>query len=1459
VRLLLLLLVTVLLTATANAQLERGTKGNTEDVILVSADDWHSSVAATPLAIWSEDNRTVVNPMLILPKNVNAGVRMGWVEQTDLDRYGVASVLHTLKSANITAITIHGEGDMVKSLVEAAHKEGLKAYVTASLEPPKAKPKLEVAGVEIGVMQSEQVLAAVKDSFLNEMGLDDRSPDESKVETDWLQQPNPSIGGNASLYCPVNPEARESLFNQVESLIDDYKADGVVLYEFGFQDENYCFCDVCKEEFYKDTGIDLSKVYANSYNLERWRQWKQDQVMEIVQEAKNITTDLGPVELGVAVGSPFDRSIGYNYPDISKAADFTLISPSPAQDISLASGMTEKPVYIRLSDDYVEYVLSTQNVDGTVKYIEDLNKEGAGGFAFDYDVVYTPLWSELEPPSQSAQWLLHQLGGKTLGIGNVSWRSDSWIDANNSFDMAGRLSERWDRSPGAVIVGENYSAGLSAAPLASYLNWPILFTGDELPEETASALRRLGAEQVAIVGKISEKARNNLSEMNLSLIEDEDLLVKEMESRNESPNMVVLTNSHDLSLLPPVPEAEVKRDLIGDLLVRVEVSPSQIPAEELGEIVRMNITMTNTGSESLRNVGLLDIFPSGRLITWPRPDQGTVNITDPYTGAQSEVTSAFLNGSLLRWKLDKLEPDKSASLTMDVEILHPMDTGWKREFDGGVTASYEGLTYNLTVERKDDWPVVNITYPTRIFSGVANISWNIDRTSSFTILNLYSPNGRSGSVMISDTSPGKLYSVKTPLITPGKWMFNIEAGDGYTHRTENYTIMVRSAIEPTNITAFSHTKVPRTSLVAAQAAAARKAVLVDLAEDPQKIDPLKEEEALKQKIIDLKLSPQYLMVVGDVGAMPFISTGLMQKPLETKPFEFEVYRDYRIDMDDDNYTETSTGRIMGLSAYDASQLMARTLAYDRLTGDWKKNALVVSSPPLSFPQDPIAMSVRDYLKEAGLNVRDLRYEEASYQLVSSQMNNGQNIVNFNNHGSENLWALSSWSRVDEDLDESHVKQLTLAPQTTSAAACVTSNLKGYTLNASGIKLYVPTRLDDSIALAFIKAGAVNYIGSDSLTWIFVSDDHNKRFHQALVFENATVGQALAEANDLFRLKLKGAESIKKVSDYDEMLPPWDYSIQEMLNQTAGMNIILGDPSFKPYLPKTPPLPYTQEVQSYNQTALNKTSLETSITAHNDEATDWVYWVESDVDTTDGQLKLNAPPAIIAEVTLPKDADKIVVKENGRAVWYDEDLRGDKKMVMWPIVRPRLNETRTFQVEYVSIPGQVQVINVTAGWNPVSIYLQPKDSAIGKYLTNKPYRSVFSAMGGDWDFSMKDTGDGNVTEFEPGRGYLIDSSENFTIELEGKPVEFPYRMKLLQGWNMIGVPMNKTVDMNNITVNAEHKRYKYPEAVGKGIISAFIWSYNDGLGWSHLGENDTLEPGKAYLVEAMSECRLEFRE
>ena len=95
-----------------------------------------------------------------------------------------------------------------------------------------------------------------------------------------------------------------------------------------------------------------------------------------------------------------------------------------------------------------------------------------------------------------------------------------------------------------------------------------------------------------------------------------------------------------------------------------------------------------------------------------------------------------------------------------------------------------------------------------------------------------------------------------------------------------------------------------------------------------------------------------------------------------------------------------------------------------------------------------------------------------------------------------------------------------------------------------------------------------------------------------------------------------------------------------------------------------------------------------------------------------------------------------------------------------------------------------------------------------------------------------------------------------MDVSGKPVDLPYRLDLRAGWNMIGLPVNKTIGLENITVNAGHKKYRYPEAVNKGLVSAFVWKYENS-GWAHIGRNETLVPGTAYLFEAMDEAKLEF--
>ncbi|HNX39064.1 MAG TPA: C25 family cysteine peptidase [Methanothrix sp.] len=1473
-----------------DAPLSGGVRGGMEDVVLVGADDWHASMAATPLAIWSEGNHTTTTPLLILPRSVDAGDRTGWIEEGDLERYGAIAILNTFKSANISAITVHGQGDEVKAMVQAAHKDGLKVYITATLEIPHVSEKAGLDKInEIG---------EAGEAMLAEAGITSNVYDTSHIDKSLMQVANPDIGGNASLFCPANSEVRESLYSQIETLIDDYQADGIVLYNIGFQDENFCYCNACKEKFYQDTGLDLSKANSNSFNQERWRQWKEDQIMQIVAYARNITSDLGPVKLGMALDSPFDRNHGYNFAEMAKLTDFSIISPLSAQDAGQAAHISDRPVYIRLSDDYLEYVLSTQNVEGGVAYIEGLISSGAAGVAFEYSVVTTPVWSELLPPSGASRWLLQQIGGSSLAIGDVSWKSEERLIANNSFDLAEKISRYWESSPGAVIAEDSYSSALTAAPIASYLNWPLLYAGKSLSNETAAAIERLGAARAVLVGPVSQEVKEELGRMNITIMEgDTELLLEQMKKRGDSPNMVVYTNSHDFSLLPPSAEPVVDRTFVDDLLIRTEMSPSRIPAEEAGETVRLNFSLTNTGEDTLRDVRLLDIFPLGRYIKWPRSEEGEINVTDPYSGGPSDAFNAFFNGTMLRWNLNKLEPGKSASLNVDVQVLYPLDSGWHERLDTGATAAYEGFSYNHTLENLDEEPVINLTYPIWIYAGRTNITWNLNREASYTQFNLYSPDSRSATVRITDIQPDKLYEVRAQMLIPGKWTFNIETGNGYTHRTKNYTIQVRSNVEAMNISAFSHTKVPRLSLVAAPAAAARRALLFDVAVDPQNIDPVNLEQKQREKVEELGIDPQYLMVVGDPGSMPFISTGLRQKATEVT--EYEIFRDYQLPLEDENYSSVAVGRIMGLSVYDASQLLARTIAYDRLNGSWKDNALVISSPPLSYPQTPTSVAIRDYLAEAGLDVKDLRYEQATYQQAVSQMNNGQNIVSFIHHGDESSWQLSDWSMMDSSLTAAHVKQLTLSPQTTTSGACVTVNLKGYYLNVTGTRMYVPASLDDSIALAFIRAGAVNYVGDSTLSWIFLSEDFFKRFYQSLVFEGSSVGKAALDADNLYRLKFQGAEKIKDISDYDEPLPEWDVSVPEMLNQTAYMNVILGDPSFKPKMPDRPALPYTTRIIADgeegglegsavlagqgNASASNNASaggnmsggnvsqtnsisggksgemsrILASITADNESATDWIYWIET--DSSSGSLDLNAPPAIIAEVLLPRDADKITVKdeESDLAVWHDEYIRGIDKHVMWPVIKPRLSEERSYLIEYEIIPGQVQRINVTDGWNAVAVYLQPKDASAGKYLRNKPYRSMFTITGQEWDFGMKDGGTVNVTAFKPGEGYLIDSAGNFTIEIPGKPVDLPYRLDLHSGWNMVGLPVNKTVDRGNITVNAEHKRYRYPEAAEKGLVSAFIWKY-EGDSWIHLSENETLIPGVAYLFEATGEAKLEFR-
>lgn len=1469
-RFLTLLTLFAIFAIVADAQMERGAKSESlEEIILVGANEWQAAVAATPLAIWSEEDGIETRSLLIMPREIEAGGRLGWIDQADLERYGPITALHTMSAANVSALIIDAEGDLAKSLVEAAQKEEVMAYVTATLEVPE---DFEMEITDEDVLAANDKDAAI--GLLGELLAQDRGlepatrsgsvPEESRdLYPDSAQIAVGSAGiVVADRLCPVDPDARDFLYDRVEEVIEDYGADGVVLYNFGFLGENHCLCDVCKEEFYNDTGVDLSRVGSSSYNRQLWKGWKEEQVLEVVEEVANMTSELGPVKLGVAIGDPFDRSEGYNYAEISDLADFMVVSPVAPADMKVAAEMTYAPVYVRLSDDYVEYTISTQNVEGTVDYIEELIEGGASGMVFEYDVVYTPLWSELVPPSPSVRWLLDRLEGRTLGIGDVFWECDSKIDANDSLELAVEIASKWERSSGAVMVGDNYSAGLTGAAIASYLNWPILFVGDDLSNSTEDALNRLGASTVVSSGPISEKVLSRLAQLNLTVIEgDNELLIQEMRARGDEVESVVLTNSRDLSLLAAKPESELKRTEIDDnLLLEVEVNPTEIPSESEGEIVRLKVTLKNSGEEELEDVALTDLIMPARLVVWWSTASGEVELVDPLTGTASNVNSAFIDGSLLNWTLDRLGPSQFATLNLEVMVLHALDAGWTQPLDGGISVTYSGMEENGEdengngIEVVDDRPFVNITYPSQTSPGWTEISWEVARQPNHVVLNYYSPDGWSGIQTFQDCSPDTVCTTSVLFGRPGTWTFNIEtwwSEEVVDHRTENFTLEVASSASPIDVTAFSHTKIPKLSLLSAQMAGARRGIVVDVAQDPQYLDPAEVEEELQTLVDDLEISPEYLIVVAGPGSLPFISTGLRQS---TGAFEYDIYREYMISLDDDGYQDAASGRIIGLSVYDASQTVARTLSYDRIGGDWRDSALVISSPAdyPTWPASPIPLRIGEYLRAAGLLAENLRWEEATYQRVSSKMNSGENIVYFDYHGAEWGWQLSLWALMDQVMDEEQVKQMTLAPQTTTTSACLTSKLKGQVLPyGDGIEIYIPTRLEDSMALAFLKAGAVNYAGASANSWIFVSEDHPGRMFQALVFENATIGEAMMAANNLYISKIQATEGIEleKIDEYQ----PWSISVEDMLNQTMILYTLFGDPAFRPTIPKTPELPYTIEASNVTESdASNEVSV--SFKPTSEWSTDWTYWIVE--DSSDGYISLNAPPALIGEVILPKDAEEIVVKERGRAVWHGEELIGKEMRVVWPVLSPAINESRTFTVEYRLVPGEVQVVNVSVGWNPFSIHLSPKDPSVAKALDRKSYRGIFTLSEDGWNYTIRDDHAFNVTDLEPGMGYVIDGEESFTLEIPGKPVELPYMVELQEGWNLVGVPMNETVPAANLTVRANHKRYTYTEAVDEGIVSAFLWTFREGR-WVHLEKNEPMIPGDAYMIEAAQECKLEF--
>jgi hypothetical protein len=154
-------------------------------------------------------------------------------------------------------------------------------------------------------------------------------------------------------------------------------------------------------------------------------------------------------------------------------------------------------------------------------------------------------------------------------------------------------------------------------------------------------------------------------------------------------------------------------------------------------------------------------------------------------------------------------------------------------------------------------------------------------------------------------------------------------------------------------------------------------------------------------------------------------------------------------------------------------------------------------------------------------------------------------------------------------------------------------------------------------------------------------------------------------------------------------------------------------------------------------------------------------------------------------------------------------------------------------------------------------IEPYDGDIKAVLDdNIPYSVVFyfDSATKSWLYYLKDNPEAStLKEIEPGKAYLIDMEEQAELNISGRAVELPFELCLSKGWNMIGVPSTKEVEIGlmKVIVTADEE-YTFDEAVQKGIVSAFVFKYEEGE-WDYLDSSETLKPGEGYYFEVFEDC------
>lgn len=202
--------------------------------------------------------------------------------------------------------------------------------------------------------------------------------------------------------------------------------------------------------------------------------------------------------------------------------------------------------------------------------------------------------------------------------------------------------------------------------------------------------------------------------------------------------------------------------------------------------------------------------------------------------------------------------------------------------------------------------------------------------------------------------------------------------------------------------------------------------------------------------------------------------------------------------------------------------------------------------------------------------------------------------------------------------------------------------------------------------------------------------------------------------------------------------------------------------------------------------------------------------------------------------------------------------GDQTSFDWTVASHTLNHLNKIKVvaidsvgnqkaitaPFFTISGDSLATTVSAGWNLLSLPLEPKDSSkskiIGDDFSSGPYYL--------WEYSGQN-GYQEPQFLHLGSGFWLGALSTRTVDVSGSVFEADSIIQqLTPGYNLIGNQFVKELSKSNLFILANGIEYSFDSAVENNMIGSVLYGF-DGTTYQ---ESDTLKLFKGYWILALTD-------